>query len=103
MKVITSPVKHFSGTVTLKDPLPYVTVVKFEQVIRSKEDIDAGQKFLPVILESVEKWGIQNMPEGVTVETFPGTPRRAVYELIAWLLNELTVIYKGNEEGDPNG
>lgn len=102
-KTVTSPVKRFAGTVVLRDPLPYLTVTKFEKVIRDNIEADMGEKFLPVILESVEKWELKNIPDSMTVENFPGTPRKAVYELIAWLLGELTAIYKGNEDGDPNG
>lgn len=101
-KIITCPVKHFAGVAELKDPLPLVTVVKYETLARDKEVQDIGVKFLPVILEAVEKWELKNFPAVPTFENFPGTPRKSVYELIAWLLNEMTVLYKGNEEGDPN-
>ena len=101
-KSVICPVKKFAGAVVFKDPLPYNTVVKFETAARDATAQDVGIKFLPVILEAVEKWELKNFPAVPTVDNFPGTPRKAVYELIAWLLNEMTAIYQGNEDGDPN-
>jgi hypothetical protein len=103
MKRIESPVKKFPGAVEFHDPLPYLTVLKFERVAReAKKDADAGEIFIPVILEAVEKWDLQNFPEQPTLEAFPGTPRAAIHQLIAWLLNEMTAIYKGSADDDPN-
>jgi hypothetical protein len=103
-KSVISPVKYFAGSVVLKDPLPYFVVVRFEQTAREAggKAEDMGAQFLPVILDCVEKWELQNIPENPTPETFPGTPRPPTLRLIAWLLNEITAIYKGNEDNDPN-
>ena len=103
-KLIECPVKRFAGSVELKDPLPYLVVVSFEAAARDARGTgdDMGKCFLPVLIEAVEKWNLENIPEGVKLETFPGSPRKAVLELIAWLMNEVTAIYKGNEDNDPN-
>ena len=105
-KHVESPVKRFSGSVELKDPLPYLVVVRFEQAVGTlRADAtakDAGAHFLPVLLDCAEKWELKNFPETLTVDNFPGTPRKDSLALIAWLINEVTAIYKGNEDNDPN-
>ena len=104
-KKIASPVKKFAGFVELREPLPYPAVLKYERASRSfkKESDDLGEVFLPAILESVESWNLMGVPEKPTPETFPGTPRPEVNRLLAWLLNEITALYLGNEDNDPNG
>ena len=103
-KTIICPVKHFAGEVDLKDPLPYLVTVRFEQVAREASGLadDIGAQFLPVLLDCVEQWRLSNIASPPTVDTFPGTPRPATLKLVAWLLNEVTALYKGNEESDPN-
>jgi hypothetical protein len=104
-KRVECSIKRFKGAVEFKDPLPYPTVIKFERAIREKkanEEQDLGELLLPLFIESVEKWELKNFPEKPTVETWPGSPRAAAGELIAFLIGEITQIYKGSEDNDPN-
>lgn len=103
-KTVTCPVKRFEGDVVFKDPIPYLTVLKFERAARSSDNEAASlsESFIPIVIEAVESWKLKNFPENPTAETFPGTPRASIFKLVAWLLNEFTEIYKGNEDNDPN-
>ena len=94
-RTITSPVKRYSGTVVLADPLT------FDQLFAFMDAMDAARAeaingarvnyaALPGILACVEAWHLANIPEGVTLETFPATPPVAVARLIAWLVEELS-------------
>jgi len=53
---------------------------------------------VPAILLCVEEWHLDNFPEKVNVETFPFSPRKASHELIAWMFNEIRIIYLGETE-----
>ena len=106
-KRVVSPVKKFSGTVVLKDPLSYPFVLKYEDAVRTvkaAENPEVGvmyAPFIPLFIEAVEKWELANFPENPTASEFPGTPRGAVFALVAWLIGEITEIYRGSEDSDP--
>lgn len=107
-KVITSPVKKFPGTVTLSDPLTFPQVFAVEDALDKSIEVDsafassrARYAVLPAIIECVEKWELEGIPENVTVETFPATPPTSTARLIAWLINEIVELFK-EAEPDPN-
>lgn len=50
---------------------------------------------LPAILACVETWGLQGFPERVTMESFPGSPRKESHDLIDWLWLEILNVYTG--------
>ena len=107
MRKLDSPVpKVWPGHVMLYDPIPLVTVAQFEKAMRERPDMgqaEVDSEILPAIFPCVAEWHLNStFPEGVTVETFPGTPRRASARLIAGLISEIVNIYKGDEETDPN-
>jgi hypothetical protein len=60
----------------------------------------------PLVIDMVEKWELENVLPGVTVENFPnasaGTGAAAIHSLSAWLITECQKVYNGNEDGDPN-
>lgn len=107
MKRIESPVKKWPGYVLLKDPIPLVDVVRFEKAVRAggeeKSLSEYQNELLPAIFPCVSEWHLNSaFPENVTVETFPGTPRKDSAKLIAVLVDGIVEIYKGDEETDPN-
>jgi len=104
-KRIESPVKKWPGHILLYDPIPLVNVVNFEKTIQERVGTTQTEKdgeILSSLLPCVAEWHLDNFPENVTVETFPGTPRRSSAMLIAALINAIVNIYKGDEEADPN-
>jgi hypothetical protein len=103
-KVIISPVKRFSGSVTLSDPLTFPQALAVESAIRKGQALgDEGTHLqfdnvlLPAVLACVQEWNIAGV-DNPTPETFPATPRTASAELIAWLIGEVMALYKDAEE-----
>lgn len=118
-KVVTSPIEEWPGTVTFSDPLTLAQVVLYEDAVwaarqllpgkgsplAAAEEIAAGGfrlqqsqldlAFIEGLLACVETFDLANFPTvEVTVENFPGTPRDPSMNLIAWLMDELRLIYK---------
>jgi len=122
-KIIISPSKKWVGTVTLSDPLSMPQVLAFEDAIQDAQeqaiergntvtvkDKDGNEKktanalsarymmgILPGVCACVEKWELQGLPEKVTPDTFPGSPKIASAELLAWLIREITKLYEDAE------
>jgi hypothetical protein len=103
-KVITSPVKRFSGTVVLSDPLTYPQVFAFQDALEGIKALGDDANYLrvqfaalPGILKCVEEWHLERVPEHPTEDTFPATPIRPAAELVSWLFAEIS---KLNEEAD---
>ena len=118
-KIIESPVKKFSGTVTLYEPLTMLMVMEFEASLTTRREFfneveRDGEKVytlkprtawsapdseaLKGIIPCVEKWDLEGFPEDVTPDTFPGTPRAASKRLVDWLLAEILKVYSGELE-----
>jgi hypothetical protein len=112
-RIITSPVKRWSGTVTLADPLTFPQTFAFEDAIDAVQaarrdlpedaqmtDRDARRinyAALPGIVACVEEWHLAGFPEVVTIESFPATPSNSAARLIAWLFNEITQAFREAE------
>ena len=94
-RTITSPVRRFSGTVVLADPLTFDQLFAFMDSINSAREIGdnsarVNYAALPGILACVEAWHLVGIPDGVTLDTFPATPPVSVARLIGWLVEELS-------------
>ncbi len=115
-KTITSPVDRFPGRVTLPDYLTMPQVMEWERAILEARALrqqaiddkalivtvaELDGKYVTAICSIIEKWELDNYPERVTLENFPGSPRYESGLLIAWLIREIGKIY--SEETDiPN-
>ena len=118
-KIVISPVDRFPGTVTLSDPLTMPQVVAIDECLLSRKkyfeekDIEGQRGYvlktdtfwskpdsvaLDAIFTCVEEWALKNIPEKVTAENFPGSPRAASKALIDWLINEILAVYSGEAE-----
>ena len=53
---------------------------------------------LPAIFACVEKWELANMPDPLTMDSFPASPRVDSHKLIDWLFAELRTVYFGELE-----
>jgi hypothetical protein len=101
---ITSPVDGFPGTVERPDYLTLPQVLQFEEGLRGLSGDDAKTKTqfdaatVAFILPFFSLWDIAGVPTNPTPETFPGSPRKASAELIAWLLGELVNLYTGETD-----
>lgn len=109
-KVITSPIKRWAGTVTIADPLTIPQAQAIEASMTPPEKREDGRVWysvidgnqLPAIFACVEKWELSNMPEKLTAETFPASPRKDSHNLIEWIFSEIRNVYFGELEV-PNG
>lgn len=107
-KVITSPVKRFSGTVTLSYPLTYPQYSAWRKAIDTLPDgATLGDTvsddslvlaMLPGICACVEKWELAGMGEHVSPVDFPATPRIASAKLLIWLISEINNIIAEEDE-----
>lgn len=103
-KQVTSPVKRFPGTVTLPDYLTIPQAITWERALRDAGNLDRQTAtnadfigiYVPGVAAVVLEWGL----EGFTPDPFQTTPRKAVDELLAWLIREITALY--GDDTDPN-
>lgn len=108
MRVIQSPSKRYSGEVVLPD---YLTIP--QEIAWRKAISDVGEqewanalimpelvgKLLPGILAIVAEWHISGLPENITVDNFPMSPKMASAKLVAWLVTEIQKLL--SEDDDP--
>jgi predicted DNA-binding transcriptional regulator AlpA len=115
MKIITSPVPHFPGTVGLPDYLSFPQEAKWRRAVSEAIDVikeirgddgekvryvdiaaDAGvvEKMMPTILALVSEWKIDGIPETPTVDTFPATPALSALRLVAWIIAEIDAMHE---------
>lgn len=114
-KTITSPVKEFPGTITLKQPLMMEEALALEEAIDQVREMQKTYKaegkklsriktdaiYIPALCLCIEKAEIAGLDEHP--QKIPFTPRLASARFISWLVNELMTIYIGErEESDPN-
>jgi len=102
-KIITSPVPKFAGTVTLSDPLTYPQVIAYERAVAAVREsattlAEMHQAMLPGLFACVEAWNLAGLPDPVTPENFPATPRVASTKLVSWLVSEVAGLYGESEE-----
>lgn len=107
-KTVTSPSKRFKGSVVIADPLTIPQAKLIEDAGNIGEPrlspngrawlTNADESMLPAIFACVEKWELTGISEGVTLETFPASPRSETHELIAWIYNEIFTVYIGEVE-----
>ena len=123
-RIIESPVKKWPGTITIPDFLTINQAITYEdaidsankllpkiedgdseEVVKEKKakiaEIISGKKYerelLPGIFACVESWNLQGL-ENISVDNFPGTPKRARAELFYWLLGAIADLYKDEAE-----
>lgn len=107
MKRIDSTVKAFPGHVVLHDPIPLVKIAAFRAATRDVEwaklvEPEVQAEILPVLLPMVAEWHIENFPENVTTDTFPGTPAVEASELVIHLVNAVIGVMRGEKAEPPN-
>ncbi len=105
-KTVTSESKFFTGTVVFKDPLTWPDYMVLRTCMDQAEEIakrTAGDEtrltagmvgasdemsniMLPGICAAVQEWHLDHLPENVTPETFPASPRLMVAGLVTWIV-----------------
>jgi len=105
-KIIQSPVKRWSGTITLSDPLNYPQYVAiqraFKRVQPEMTQAESHLELLPALLGCIEAWNLNGgFPEKVTTDNFPASPRLSSAKMIAWLIEEISALVNEADES-PN-
>ncbi len=102
-KTIQSPVKKWTGTVALCDPLREDQCVAIERALADmrarvkvepapvRSELDA--MLVPAVLNCIEKNDLANWPG-----YFPGTPKVSSAKLLRWLVDEIMLLYQEAEE-----
>jgi hypothetical protein len=100
-KTIVSPVKRWSGSVVLQDPLLFPAYMKLKAALDDSEvATDPAMKMqiaLPGLCACVEKWELKDLGQ-IAPETFPASPLKASAELFAWLMGEVMALLLEAEE-----
>lgn len=105
MKHATSPVQYFGGYVLLRDPIPLPLCYSWHKLVDELSKLPDSEpeelyemKLAERLVEMVEEWHLSNFPDNpISVDDFPGTPKREVSELFLWLFNEVQALIKGEE------
>jgi len=102
-KTITSPVKRFSGTVTIADPLTFPQVAALDEAMFQASELGDNVRqsrfnatLEPAVMACVESWDISGMT--AHPQHMPASPRAAANELFDWLMREILALYKEADE-----
>jgi hypothetical protein len=114
MRYDTPPhITQFTGYVVLPDALNYPQLIAWQDAIddmlaTSKSDSltwDAAtanprtaQYIVTALCSIVREWRLTGLPERMTIDTFPATPRVQSVLLIAWLGGLVAGLFSGSEE-----
>lgn len=101
--------ERWSGSVTIADPLTIPQAKLIEAGMKSPPNDDANENGriwlsvvdemqLPAVIACVEKWELADIPENVTIDNFPASPRGSSHALISEIFRELLKVYFGEIE-----
>lgn len=92
MRIITSPVKRFPGTVVMPDALTFPQFIAWHKAINTSRPMggaEGAHEIVKGLLVIVQEWHIENLPDPLTAENFPSTPTSSVSKLLAWLRDDV--------------
>lgn len=100
----TSDVERWSGKIFTAPYLTFPSLISWEKALDDAKKLKESDgifafyaKLLPAAIPLVEKWELVGLPNPVTYETFPASPR-----LVAWLVECITDLYEKTNTPDPN-
>jgi hypothetical protein len=101
--------KTFKGSVTIADPITIPMALLIDEAMGpppEKKEQDGNTKkvwltpidvrILPAVLACVEKWEVSGIPENVTEDTYPASPRADSHSVLMDIFNELMRVYFGD-------
>lgn len=106
-KVITSTIARWAGTVTIADPLTIPQAQLIEAGLKQPEGHEGEDRIwlsvidaekLPAIFECVLAWSLDGLPNPLTIDNFPASPRGDSHKLIDFIFAELFKVYIGEAE-----
>jgi hypothetical protein len=105
-KIVASPIKRWPGTVTLCDPLTFPQVFALQDAFEAVSALEKptlerlNYALLPAMLECVERWDLAGFPARPAPADFPASPksvREDAAALIAWLIEEIRLLFAESE------
>lgn len=97
MTIFTCPVSLYEGEIELFEYLNYRQLAAYERAMIGARRVmeanpDAGLAELrvaivPGLIACVKSWRLKGLPEKMTAEEFPSTPRNEAGDLYLWILD----------------
>jgi hypothetical protein len=105
-KTVSFTSEKWGGSVTFSDPLTLEQEAAYEYALADyRKALDKGGglsaqnvALLPGIFAAVEKWDLKGFPERITLANFPTRPRQERANLIAWLVEQVSTLYKESQD-----
>ena len=106
-RIITSPVQEFPGTVTISEPVLYPQYLQYRRLMVESDQAHTDGRFVD---QEIAAWGALvacietfDVPgfESNDPTQFPASPRRAVIDLLQFIVGEVRKVIVG-EEHIPN-
>jgi len=111
MAIYQCPVALYDGEVELDEYLNYRQLASYERGMIAAQKIlqtnpDSGFAeirlvVIPGIISCVKVWRLKGLPEKMTIEDFPSTPKKEAGDLYLWLLELVKKKIEG-EDASPN-
>ena len=103
---VSREARRYGGWVSFYDPIPYALILRWQDAFRASREMktnhDRAEVLIPILLEAIEEWGIDGVPQKPTFETMPGSPIKDAQALIDWLWREFIHVFAGDLDPDPN-
>ena len=103
-------IHQWTGYVILPDALNYPQLLTWEDARQELETLKVEtwgegaanphgtNHIVPALCALVREWHLSGLPERLTIDTFPATPRTQSTLLIVWLVGLIASLYAGSEE-----
>jgi hypothetical protein len=109
MAIYTCDVPGFEGEVEIDDHLNYPQLAAYERgMISAQKVIETNDSagfaelrlcVVPGLIACVKAWRLKGVPERVSLETFPSTPKKEAGDLYLWLLGVVRKKIDGEDSG----
>ena len=94
-----SPSKRWPGYIMVRSYLTFPALVKWEKAVSKVGDnqdlASTVENVLPFLLNFVNEWHLEGLPERITMDDFPGDPT-----LLNWLVTTVNDIFTSTTEID---
>ena len=105
-KTVSYTSEKWGGSVTFSDPLTLEQEAAYEYALADyRKALDKGgglsaqnEALLPVIFDAVMRSELKGCPESMTLANFPTRPRQERANLIAWLVEQVSTLYKESQD-----
>ena len=110
-KTATIDIPRWEGTVEFLDPIPLPLVLDIDDALEvlnvARQDGEPVRisgaalvrGMLRPCLACAVRWSAKDMPEKITFDDFPGSPKGDSMRLALWVVGEVMAIYNGEAGG----